>query len=32
MREGMKHEETQENESFEGSLKKKECQALPDEV
>jgi hypothetical protein len=32
MKGGGDHEETQKNESFEGSLEKKECQALLDEV
>jgi hypothetical protein len=29
---GGEHEETKKNESFEGSLKEKKCQALPEKV
>jgi hypothetical protein len=32
IREGVRREETKKNESFEGSLEEKECQALPEEV
>jgi hypothetical protein len=32
MREGMKHEEAEENKSFESSPEEKECQTLVEEI